>query len=384
MRSIFLFSIFVIIYGSLFPFDFQYVNWANEGRRMLFSTSFFGGKITDILSNILLFIPLGFSGSELISRHTKSEKFYIYLCFFAFILAIGLQILQIYIPQRFPAFYDAVWNIIGTFVGILLANFMARRYPHILNSDNKISLFILLSSWIFFLLLPFIFSFEKSLLTQNINAHISLEEYKLANIFIFTGIWLAFERLLDEMVYIKKNILFSLESVLILTTVLKIFTFNNVIEPEIFLGGIIAVIISKSSFYKNRAAYKCIALILIPSMFYYSLYPFEFTNNPYKDFIWIPFAELFSSNILGTLRTLFFKIFVYGAIVWTVYKSFPNAKSTAFLLIIYASSIEFLQHQTLLRIGGLTEILLVILLCGFLPRKTEKFDLYSRENNANR
>lgn len=383
MRSMFLFSIFVIIYGSLFPFDFQYVNWTNEGRKMLFSTTFFGGNVTDVLSNILLFIPFGLAGSELISRHKKSQKFYLYLCFVAASLAFGVQILQIYIPPRIPAFYDAVWNIIGTFIGILTAKFMGRRYPHILNSDNKISLFFLLFSWIFFLLLPFIFSFDKTILLENINIHLDHNEYRLANVLIFTGIWIVFERLLDEMVYIRKNILFSFEIILIFTTILKMFVFNNVIEPEIFIGGLFTALLSRSGLYQIVNPYKLAAFILIPTMFYNSLYPFEFTDNPYKEFVWIPFGELFSSNVLGTLRTLSYKFFIYGSIVWSLFKIFPNAKWTIPFLILYAGMIEYLQHQILFRIGGLTEIILVILLCGFLPRATEKFALYADENNAN-
>jgi len=382
MRGLFLFSTFIIIYGSLFPFDFHYVNWELEGKRALFSTNIFGGRIADILSNILLFLPLGFAGSELISRNKNEQKYYFLLCSYAFILAFGVQILQIYIPQRIPAFYDTLWNMVGTFIGILAANLMERRYPHILKSDNKIALFILLIGWVFFLLTPFIFIFEKEIFYQNISVHLNIKEYRISNILMFTAIWIVFGKLLDEMVHLQRNLFFSLEVIFFTTIILKMFVFQNVIEPEIFTGGVIAILLLHSKLFLKINVYKLALIILLPMMFYNSLYPFEFIENPYKKFVWIPFGEIFAPDILQTLRTLSYKFFVYGAIIWCFYKSYPNAKWIIYFLIAYAGLIEILQHFTLFRIGGLTEILIVILLYNFLPRETANFDLKTEDKSA--
>lgn len=367
----------------MFPFDFHYINWEDDGQRMLFSTNLFGGEIADILSNILLFIPLGFSGSELISRNKLEQKYYLFFSFSIFALAIGLQILQIYIPQRIPAFYDAIWNIVGTFIGILAANFMERYYPYILKSDKKISLFILLTGWIFFLLTPFIFTFEQEIFFKNISIHLNIEEYRIVDILIYTALWVVFGELLNEIIHTRKNIFFSLEAIFIVTMLLKIFVFKNVIEPEIFLGGILAIFLLYIKRFQKINMYKFALIILLPLMFYNSLYPFEFFENPYKNFVWIPFGEIFTSNVLGTLRIISYKFFVYGTIIWCFYNSYPKAKWITYFLITYAALIEFLQHLTLLRIGGLTEILIVILLCNFLPRESVDFKINTNDNNAN-
>jgi VanZ family protein len=382
MRGLFLFSIVIIIYGSLFPFDFQFENLAQNDRRAIFSTNIFGARIADILSNVLLFLPLGFAGSELISRNKNEQKYYFLLCFCSFILALGVQILQIYIPQRYPALYDVLWNMVGTFLGILTANLMARHYSHILKSDHKISLFILLMGWVFFLLTPFIFSFEKATLMANISSHLNIEKYKIENILMFTAIWIVFGKLLEEMIYIRKKLFFSLEAIFIIIIILKMFVFRNVIEPEIFTGGIIAILLLHSKLFLKINVYKLALIILLPMMFYNSLYPFEFIENPYKKFVWIPFGEIFTPDILQTLRTFSYKFFVYGAIIWCFYKSYPNAKWIIYILIAYAGLIEILQHFTLFRIGGLTEILIVILLYNFLPRETANFDLKTEDKSA--
>lgn len=380
MKGLFLFSIFVIIYGSLYPFEFQYVNWNEEGVSALLSTSFSDSKLGDMLGNIVLFIPFGFAGTELISRNGNNKKYYVHLILSGIFLAFALQVIQIYLPSRVPALYDAVWNFSGIIIGGLMARLMDLYYPNLLKSDDRFALLALLLSWIMFLLAPFIFSFNIEMLRANIDAHMDTEEYRLINIIFFTGLWIAFKKLIDEIKPGRKNIFLTLESALIFTTIAKMFVYRNIIEPEMLLGGIIAILALRSEIFKKVSPYKITAFLLIPTMFYNSLYPFEFYENPFKEFAWVPFEELFSDDMLPKIRTVFFKTFSYGCILWTLYKSFPNAKWVNYFCIVYAGSIEFIQHQTLDRVGGLTEPLLVIFLCIFIHQKREFFNLYESED----
>jgi len=142
----------------------------------------------------------------------------------------------------------------------------------------------------FFLLTPFIFSFEKATLMANISSHLNIEKYKIENILMFTAIWIVFDNLLEEMIYIRKKLFFSLEAIFIIIIILKMFVFRNVIEPEIFTGGIIAILLLHSKLFLKINVYKLALIILLPMMFYNCLYPFEFIENPYKkicmDSIW--------------------------------------------------------------------------------------------------
>lgn len=382
MKGLFLFSIFVITYGSLFPFNFQYVNWQEEGLRALFSTSLLDGKFADVIGNIILFLPFGFAGTELISKTKKPKRFYIYLYLFGITLAVGLQFLQIYLPYRVPALYDAAWNYVGIFAGGLVARFMSNRYPEMLAAEDKLALLALSLCWILFLLTPFMFSFNMSILQENIQIHLNPDEYRFANIIFYTGIWLTYKKIIDEIKPGRRHFLISLEFIVAFTLFAKIFIYRNIIEPELLPGAIIAILMLRSPLFNKVSPYKIAAALLVPTMFYNSLYPFEFYNNPFKEFMWVPFAELFSDDMLPIVRTVFYKTFAYGAIVWTLYKSFPNSNWISYSCIIYAALIEYLQHLTLIRIGGLTEPLMVLFLCTFIHQVPEKFSLFE-EKDAN-
>ncbi|MBT5074925.1 MAG: VanZ family protein [Kordiimonadaceae bacterium] len=380
MKGLFLFSIFVVTYASLFPFEFQYVSLESDRINDLLSTSLTGGVIGDVLGNIILFIPFGFAGAELISRNNPDKKYYIYLILSGFALALALQVIQIYLPSRVPALYDAVWNLAGITIGVVIAQFMDLHFPNVLKSDDRLALLSLLLSWIMFLLVPFIFTFNMELLNENIETHLDPSEYRLINIIFFTGLWISFEKLLDEIKPGRKSIFLTLEFALIFTMIAKMFVYRNIIEPEMLLGGIIAVLMIRSRMFNKINPYKVAALLLIPTMFYNSLYPFEFYENPFKEFAWIPFEELFSDDMLPKIQTVFFKTFSYGCILWTLYKSFPNSNWVNYFCIIYAGIIEYIQHQTLDRVGGLTEPLLVIFLCTFIHQNREVFNLYENED----
>lgn len=380
MKGLFLFSIFVITYGSLFPFNFQYVNWQEEGRNALFATSLLDGKFADVIGNIILFLPFGFAGTALITRENKQRQYYFYLFLFGGALALGLQILQIYVPYRVPALYDAAWNYVGIFIGGLAARFMSNRYPDMLAAEDKMALLALSLCWILFLLTPFIFSFNMGVLQENIRIHLNPTEYRFANIIFYTGIWLSYKKLIDEIRPGKRQFLLSLEFAVAVTLIVKIFIYRNIIEPELLPGGIIAIMMLRSHLFKKINPYKIAAAMLVPTMFYNSIYPLEFYDNPFKEFMWVPFSELFSDDMLPIVRTVFYKTFAYGAIVWTLYKSFPNSSWINYFCAIYAGLIEYLQHLTLLRVGGLTEPLIVLFLCTFIHQVPEKFNIYEKKD----
>lgn len=379
MKGLFLFSLFTIIYGSLFPFEFEYIDLQTQGKDTLLATSFFDGRLADILGNIVLFMPFGFAGSELISRHNKNKAYYLFLYGFGFILALTLQIIQLYLPSRVPALYDAAWNLCGIFVGDILARFIKVKYNNILKSDDRLALLGLLTTWIIFLLSPFVFSFDTELIKESLTYYLDPNEYRFVNVLLYIFLWVSFSNLLDELVPVSKNIFISLEFIFLITIIGKEFVYRNIIEPEIFLGGVCAIILVRSGIFKKINPYKISAICLIFAMFYNSLYPFEFYHNPFKEFMWVPFAELFSDDMIPIIRTVFYKTFIYGCILWNLYKGFPNSNWVPYFCVIYAASIEYFQHLTLFRVGGLTEPLLVIFLICFIKQKREVFNLYEEK-----
>jgi glycopeptide antibiotics resistance protein len=124
-----LFAAFVV-YGTTFPFSFSLggadiatlfhrINWRPLGGEIdnpLFS---------DIIQNILLFIPFGFLGYfSLIHKSSRLKKFAIVLL--GALLSASVEFLQILSPLRTPALSDIIFNTVGTAVGLASGIFLKK------------------------------------------------------------------------------------------------------------------------------------------------------------------------------------------------------------------------------------------------------------------
>lgn len=153
LRWLLLLSVALIIYGSLYPFDFsrpQSIDW-----RTFFTLPQIRFSRLDMLGNILLFVPLGLLAT------LRSDNFWsraILTMAFGIALAIGLQILQTYIPLRTAALSDAFWNGLGLTLGIM-GGYFARRRGAIVALNTREAAWVrfgLLAIWLSAELLPFV------------------------------------------------------------------------------------------------------------------------------------------------------------------------------------------------------------------------------------
>ena len=100
----------VIAAITLIPFEFKLP------RELAFSSS---GSLSDVLENLVLFIPLGFL-FHLLRRRTGWRSVLPALCFGALISA-ALETGQLFLPARFPSVLDVAANALGAGLGAAAA-----------------------------------------------------------------------------------------------------------------------------------------------------------------------------------------------------------------------------------------------------------------------
>jgi glycopeptide antibiotics resistance protein len=121
---------FFILYGTTFPFRFDtgWHGFLDITRRI--NWLILGGEpgnpiISDIIQNILLFIPFGFLGYfSLIYKRSLFKKLSIVLAGTA--MSVFVECLQIFSVTRHPAISDVIFNTLGTAVG-LCAGILLKR-----------------------------------------------------------------------------------------------------------------------------------------------------------------------------------------------------------------------------------------------------------------
>lgn len=110
-------SILIVLIATLFPFNFSFID--NLSIQKIIASFDNNSSFKDIVNNILLFIPLGFS-STAFSRKLKMKPM---RRFFTLIissagLSLAVEILQMFLPSRSPTPADIANNTIGGIIGI--------------------------------------------------------------------------------------------------------------------------------------------------------------------------------------------------------------------------------------------------------------------------
>jgi glycopeptide antibiotics resistance protein len=108
-----------LIYGSFLPFNFRTPNQALFDQTLfnLFHTELLMPSISDVLGNIIFYIPFGILWGLCITHIFTNIAFV--LCSISFHLAI--EATQSYLPLRTTSSYDLIANFLGSMLGLLIA-----------------------------------------------------------------------------------------------------------------------------------------------------------------------------------------------------------------------------------------------------------------------
>jgi glycopeptide antibiotics resistance protein len=136
-------SLLFILLCTLFPFQFAWYD--NFSILRLFDPFDVRFTPSDIISNIILFMPVGFSVNCLLSTTQKSRfsKLIMTIAICAGFSAL-VEILQVFLPMRTPNFVDIASNTLGGIVGYPVGHFFRTRLVRyaewILNRPDRLSL----------------------------------------------------------------------------------------------------------------------------------------------------------------------------------------------------------------------------------------------------
>ncbi len=129
-RYVLLFLIVFIAYNTLIPFrpftsihkiiremhNIEFVPFFRDGR-------FVG--VTDILGNILLFLPVGFFARIVFANNAKSTRRSILL---GFTLSLCIEFVQIFLHYRIASIHDLITNTLGAWGGAVTATLFLKHY----------------------------------------------------------------------------------------------------------------------------------------------------------------------------------------------------------------------------------------------------------------
>lgn len=122
-------SLVLVFVVTLYPYAFSFPSSLSEFLNYSLLLGWGRSHELDVVVNTLLFLPLGFSLTSALVAATRSAgiKIFVSVCFIILGLSYVLELLQLFLPHRFPSSVDVLANGSGGGIGFLCFHLRKKR-----------------------------------------------------------------------------------------------------------------------------------------------------------------------------------------------------------------------------------------------------------------
>lgn len=360
MRVILTIIAFVILYGSLYPFAMSTSAYSTSGLVSLLDFDLFNSYSKDAFANVMVFIPFGLA---LVTsfRTTLNASNIFKLLVFTFVFAFAIQVIQLWVVGRVPWGGDALWNVLGCFLGIALYSLIAivdkRRTINALTPQSQLSLFIALAL-ISTGLAPFVPSLSFEAISQNITNSFDTSLFSSVECAKYVIHWMISFYLLKSCLDTKIQVKHCFY-IVIVTFVLQHIIVDSTAYSNVFIGGIIAIVIHHK--FSEKLPVHVYTLAILTSIFVMGISPFTLSNDV-NELNVIPFETAISGNIIDIMLSYIDKVIVYCSAIWMLYLSTKRMLVSALIMFCFIFACEFSQRYFMNASADISDVLLILFL----------------------
>lgn len=324
----------LLTYASLFPFNFA----ASAGRGLLDHLG--PGEWQDRVGNIMGFMPLGLCVVWACERAHSVARLWIGLVL-SILLALLLQVAQIYLPTRDPSIVDLLNNSVGLGLGVAAGGMITWRRLSGHHVDGPPAVWLLLLLFLLlYLMTPYLPTTDlaalkiraKHLLAQR-SFHLDDFSGALALWFGLLALWDGWRRSGTRIaaLVVASTLLFAWRAL----TPGNMLNYSEALGA--LLGGLLALALPRV--WLKRAALPVFAALILVG----GLTPFEIRSTPMPPYL-IPFEPLLSSrNWLIALGIAGYKSVAYGGFLLAGYQTWGRLRTAALWGMVLTGLVEAAQ-----------------------------------------
>lgn len=342
-----------IVYGSLYPFDFDFgAVPRSELVHALLADWQADSGFGDVLANLVLFLPFGLFGS-LAFRSLRPLARWGLLLGGGVLLACGLQVLQLWLPQRVPELADAALNLFGMGLGVALASLPLGRLSGHSPGHEPFAFLpaLLLGCWLAYLWFPYVPTLDWFSIKQSLKPLLLDPRLDWLSLLRHTIAWLVFAALWRECRLGDARLaLVALGAVFVQVPIA-----DNVLEFDDLVG----VVMGLSIWAVLRTARNPIGpvlFLLLVLLLVQGLWPLEWQRS---SFDWMPFRGFLEGSMLVNFLSLLLKLYFYGALVWLMHRLTHGSH----LALVVPATVTLAVEVAQTRLAGHTPEIADPLLC---------------------
>lgn len=341
----------LIAYGSLYPFNFKpdieggllsalsQLSWARAGR-------------SDRISNVLLYLPLGFCLYLWLSTRFKRGRSLAIATLIGTLLSLAIEVAQVYVSSRVPSLTDLVLNAGGTLLGAIgglgwaalshLMHLPTRAEKQ--NRDPGAALIIVL--WLAWRFAPFVPQFDLGKLKAALRPLFD-PTFDFVTVLIFLTCWLVVNQAVAALVSRPRR----LETLLLLMAAVligRLLVASQAFVPAELLALLLLLpMVVLMHRLRPRPRRATLVLAVVALLVIEELAPFNFSPEAAAFDFW-PFMGWVNGGWEDGLLAfdwvqLFGKLFLYGALLWVVREWGASTDFAFGVMLTIAVVIETLQ-----------------------------------------
>ncbi len=359
----------LIVYGSLYPFNFKADAVEGGVLEALGQLSWQRAGRGDRISNVLLYLPLGFCLFLWLELRWHRAPSMVFATALGTLLSLSIEIAQVYISARVPSLTDLSLNSLGTLLGATagLAWGGLSRLMHLPGRAERPmrdpGALLLLGLWLAWRFAPFVPQLDLVKLKAALQPLFS-PQFDPVIVFSYLTFWLVVNQAVAAVVSRPRR----LEALLlVIATVLvgRLLVANQTFLPGELLALLLLLpmllVMHRLRPRPRRAAlvFAVTVVLLIDG-----LAPFDFAPPMGRFDLW-PFLGWFQLGLPAAIQLidwseLFGKLFLYGALLWVIKEWGASVGFAMIALTAIVLSVEVLRAWLPDQSASITDPLLAL------------------------
>jgi VanZ family protein len=319
MRRLLLLVVAIIVYGSLYPWHFEFAGRPDAVTVLLHSwpTAWDRFLLRDVVINVLLYVPVGVVAClAWLPRWPRAAAFA--ATAFGSALSLSMELIQNYVPGRVTSLSDVTTNTLGAAAGACLAlGFAAEVVPLLRGRARRASrgAALLLACWGGYQLYPFFPILTSTRLRQAVHNLLAARTLSPAATWAAAAEWFAAGLALEAIFGRVRGFWLG---VTMMALGLRIFMPSRSLGLDEVAGAALALLLWEMVPAKRRLAAG--VLMALSAILAAELAPFHFAAHA-APFYWTPLAATFENERWGATVIVLQKAFFYGAAIWLLVRS---------------------------------------------------------------
>lgn len=363
-RRILAIVVALILYGSLYPWEFHARDYGHNPLWILLHTwpagAFNRYLLWDVAVNIALYLPLGIFGYLAVSARASRMLRVLAPLALALALSASIEMLQLFDDSRMCSLSDVASNVAGAAVGIAAGALYRVQLQRCLARQGTAALLrpsgalLLLACWLGYQLFPLFPAWGRTNLVNRLAALKAASAVSPVDTLVVFAEWLAVACLLESIRQTPFKTPFETKThgilalLLLLVPARLILASRTLAWPDI-VGAVAAYAawLCLPRLWVRRA----VPVLLAGALILGELSPFHFQSA--RAFNWVPFRGSFRSTWQDGFVVLFRKSFWYGSVLWLWRAS---GRSLAWTTAVAAAALFLLEWVQVVLPGRTPEI----------------------------